>query len=128
MLLMLYIMPLHDEARNCFDDVIASVAAWSNRDYEVMYSKTWSLLYEPVQTNVAPLGNSIDLVYYNKYTLLEKYHGIKLKFHPKESQDHMFSIIHNELSKNLPIAVLMNAFWCPTCPGYHLKETLARQS
>lgn len=120
---MLNIIPLHDEARDCFDDIIASVAAWTSRDYELMYLNTWSFLYEPSSLSIAPLGNSINLISYNKYALLEKYHGIKLEFHSKESPEIMFLTIRRELSKNLPVAILVNAFWCPTCPGYHIKET-----
>lgn len=121
--IMLCITPYHDEARDCFDDVIASVAAWSNRNYELMYSKAWSFLYKPVQTNIAPLGNSINLLPYNRYELLMKYHGIKIEHHVNKSPKYMFKKIKYELSKNLPVAIFINAFWCPTCPGYQKKET-----
>lgn len=120
--MMLNILSKNDDSQDCFDDIVATIAAWLNRDYELMYSGAWSFIYEPIESDVAPLGNSINLIPYDKYALLEKYHGIKLVLHEKTSLEHTLSIICSELSESRPVAVLINAFWCPSCPGYHLEK------
>lgn len=121
---MLNILPKKNyEIQNCLDDIVVTVANWFNRGYELMYSGSWSFLYKPAKTHVAPLGNSIDIIPTDKYILLEKYHGIKLNFQKNKSLDDTLTIIGNELSKNRPVAIYINAFWCPTCFAYQIQKT-----
>jgi hypothetical protein len=49
--LILDIKPLRDQRRNCFEDILATLAPYYSRDYELMFAESWNFSLIPYNTN-----------------------------------------------------------------------------
>jgi hypothetical protein len=98
----------------CEDIVIATIAKYYRRDYEMIYLDSWSFIYDKSE-NRPNLGFKFNTLNVNKVSLLEKYYGIRQNYFNIGNLYEMKKIIFDELSKNNPTVVDLDVFcfeWC----------------
>lgn len=98
---------------NCVDGLIASVAKWNNRAYELAYANAWdfSIYYEIKGENTfAQLNIPITL----DYDILKSNNGIDLKYIEfNKNKNDFLTILKKELAQQRPIIIILNYCWCP---------------
>lgn len=102
-----------DESHNCMDNILATVARWANRDYELMFCNSWGFAYNPDQKKDLILGSYIKSCFENRNELLEKYHGIKLNFYKANNTSDLLKRIKTELRKKNLVSINTDVFLCP---------------
>ncbi|MHB8063120.1 MAG: hypothetical protein ACYDG2_10885 [Ruminiclostridium sp.] len=107
------IVPHHDDARDCEEDLIAAVACWLGRDYELMFSESWGFSFSPANEDLNSfIGNGIKFKKSSTWSLLEKYHGISVNVKPLNDFSKDTALIHRELSESRPVLLNIDGFYC----------------
>lgn len=109
------IIPIKKEHYNCFDCVIASLAQAWNFEFRLMYANHWGFKYKPYNemedlsfgARLKPGWNGVPK------TLLKKNHGLYLKWHKMNCCEDTLNLLSKELSENRPVAIYIDAFFCP---------------
>lgn len=114
------ITPIKDRRNNCAEDILASIAAWLGRDYQLMFSSSLNFNYK---NNLATIGEGIVIEQSQKYELLEEYHGINVNIVRGESKK-IINIIISELNRNKPVGVAIDSFFCPWDNNYKIEHNL----
>lgn len=127
--LMLDIKPLRDQRRNCFEDILASLAPFYSRDYELMFAEAWNFTFMPKAPNADKLlGERIEIKQSNDFLLLQKYHGIKFNTHKYNSLPEFLCIVNSELLSGHPLILSLPRYCCPWSPLYHKQLDKIRHS
>lgn len=108
------IKPIGDDSLDCFGDLIASIAAWWNLNYELMFVESWCFNFQPIVSSASSLlSQQISGPERMPLKNLERYHGLKLKMHQNLSANKVFNIINKELVSEKPSILIIDDFWCP---------------
>ncbi|MCX8131999.1 MAG: AMP-binding protein [Clostridia bacterium] len=107
------IIPLHEDTRNCYEDLIASLASWLGRDHQMLYLKDWDFEFDETKGDLLGkcLSPKSDLS--TRIDLLHKYHGIKLTEQNCKDAKEALKLIRNEICEGRPVAINLDIFWCP---------------
>lgn len=95
---------------DCIADQIITVAKWLNIDYELMFSETWNFKYKLKINDNDLIGKRFGTGSSEIFSLLEKYHGIKMNYHKYTENSKIIEIIHNNITNHMPILILMDSF------------------
>lgn len=119
------INPVRNDNYNCFQAVIATLAAFWGRDCRLMFSDQWGFQYkEPTDINPHKIGERLRPGWKGKTKeLLEIYHGIEVAWHSDIDHRYALQVLENELLFSRPIAVYMDAYLCPWTPAYNKYHT-----
>ena len=101
----------YEDAFNCSEIMIVSVAKWLGYDYAMCFADNWNFCYD--KNNSDLIGNNIKLIDNNAYDYLEKYHGLKTNYHKNINIKHTINSINAEIIKNMPVVICIDTFWCP---------------
>lgn len=102
----------------CFDDCIATLSKYIGRDFELMYSGSWSFGFDPADSScLSSIGKRVRIDRLNKYRLLEKYHGITLTDNNLPESEGI-DCIKSNLESGKPVILIIDCFWCPWDPGF----------
>ena len=63
--------------QNCFDNLVATIAANEHKDYELMLSKSWGFDFNDSKESV---GEKIHYSSKNDFYMLRKFHGIEVLY------------------------------------------------
>ena len=117
--MILDIKPLRDQRRNCFEDILATLAPYYSRDYELMFAESWNFSLIPYNTNSnLLLCDRIVIKHSNMFSFLQKYHGIMLKTYKCYSLSEVLFKINAELLTGNPTIISIPRYWCPWSPLY----------
>jgi hypothetical protein len=123
--LQLNIKPLHDDTRNCLEDIYVTVATWWNREYAFLFLHSWSFGFMPSSLvkkefigDRITLNRSRESRCDKQELLLEKYHGIRVEWKRFGTMQEIISVIENEIMKYNPVCLYIDSFWCPWNPAY----------
>lgn len=113
------IEPIHTVGFNCLENCLISILNWKSVEYEKAFVDSWKFpfLHGSDSTllgkrfKLTPLKNCLD-----KYTV---YCGVRLNQLDSYSIGDPYYIIKNELSKNMPLILFTDLFYCPWCKEYH---------
>lgn len=113
--LILDIKPYHEKTYSCFEDVVATIAIWWNREYILKFIESWGFSYmlspEKLECRIRPkVGNA--------YWALEEYHGISITELIPRTFDEQIHVINEEIKSNNPVSIYINSFWCPWNPAF----------
>ena len=77
-------------ARDCLEDILASVISWWGRRYELMFASSWSFDFKPGSGEL--VGPRLDAEISPALDLLETHHGIRVSWgYPFNRSYNMFS-------------------------------------
>ena len=96
---------------NCFEAVLANMAKWIGRDYELMYINEWDFSYYPPKDLSNRLGRSLAL-HFDKRNALDRFYGIKYVEFTCDNFTEVLKLFKNELKSNskFPLARLDTYF------------------
>ncbi|MEK5163571.1 C39 family peptidase [Paenibacillus sp. FSL R5-0527] len=114
---MIAVVPHGDKKMTCLEAEVSSVLKWMKRSHEMMFLDSWGIDY---QDNVkVRLGEKISLgKRENRFTYLERFHGVKVTYVEGASSDEIKKVI----SKGTPVTVFGNMYWIPWEHPYYLKR------
>lgn len=111
------IKPINYSFSNCFEAILANIAVWDKRNYELMYINEWNFKFNLLKEGVANrLGNSLNSFCDIRNTLYF-YHGIKFTQYECLDFANLIDIINQQLLSK-PITVRMDTFYCPWDKSY----------
>ena len=117
------INPIDYKFSNCFEAILANIAFWKNRNFELMYVNEWDFKYKLQNKDIAnPLGNSLDS-FCDKRNPLWHYHGIKFTQYESSSFDNLVEIIINQILIK-PITVRIDTFFFSWDKSYNKHHNL----
>ncbi len=124
------IAPIYDEAYECFQGILVSLAKHFGYEYELMFASSWrfELLPESSANSYCLLGDRLEQPWKVSYVeLLRIYHGISVIHKPVDTIDALLALIENEMQKGLPVSLSIDSFWCHwtyTYNKYHYNHTI----
>lgn len=117
----LAIEPVHGAYRNCLEDILATVSIYFQNDFELMYAESWGFTFYPAVRNLnTALGKRLDAGKNDYFSNLEKFHGLRTKWHLKRTLAEYELLIRTELLAGNPVAVFMDAYWLPWTKAYKI--------
>ena len=105
--------PVSDDALNCFENLVATVARWWRLDYEMMLSNTWNFSFRSGDLPEGSLSDRIELNRGDFWGLLKQYHRLEPKAYYDKPMAELKPLIHRELEARNPVAVNIDNYWCP---------------
>ncbi|PWW02855.1 hypothetical protein DFQ01_108132 [Paenibacillus cellulosilyticus] len=104
----------NDEMLDCHENLIASYASSVGCDYEMMFIRAWDFRFGPAEQSTTQLiGPRLSAQRTPDYEWLRQFHGISLEMNDRLSSDQVYRHVQEELLQNNPVAVGMDAYWCP---------------
>ena len=103
---------LNTKFSDCFESVLANIAHWQERDYQLMYVNEWDFKF----TSQNSLGNSLD-THRDKSNAFNSYYGIKYTEYDCPDFKELIAVLNEEL-KDKPITVRVDTYYCPWDKGY----------
>lgn len=97
----------------CLDDCIATICAFFDRDYEMMYIGGYNVF-----RSKDFFSKEYQLCLKDAPENLYKYHGVRIKKQKKYSYRKLKKRINMELMNGKPVMVLFDPYWCPWDEGY----------
>lgn len=120
----------YDEAYECFQGVLVSLAKYFNYEYELMFASSWG--FDICPSN--PLEEYCSFGYRLKscekvsfLELIQKYHGISVIKKEVNTVSALEKIVKSELEKGLPVTLAIDSFWCSwtyTYKKYHYDHVI----
>lgn len=108
----LEIQPVHDNSRDCLEDMLVSIAEWYGCGYELMFSESLEFRYIWKDAEIVTLGNTLTPEK-NFFKCLEAYHGLKtILRRPKDNQQ-LLQLVIDELTQKHPNIIQFDSFWSP---------------
>ncbi len=114
---MLDIIPIQNDRYNCFQGVIASVASFWDREYDLFFTDSWVFNYNKSNSEMI-FGERLNDNYSYNFELLEKYHGLKVIPLDFDEFEEFFNFLKTEILRKHPVAIDMKEYWCPWSPQY----------
>jgi amino acid adenylation domain-containing protein len=116
---LLDLKPLHDGAFNCEQDLVATIAAWQGRNYQLMFVEAWGFDYRPDKPgSFTPYSQRIGADQGDEWKNLFQYHGMQVFKYNDLTAAATLGIVKRELGTGRPVAVLLDTYWCPWDAGY----------
>ncbi|MCX7922796.1 MAG: BtrH N-terminal domain-containing protein [Clostridia bacterium] len=113
------IIPKHDDIRNCYQDIIATVSEWRGRGHELMFADAWNFNFSPLESgSEGVIGERLGVGELDILPLLKRYYGISLNIHNVSTLEEILDIVRKELNRGYPSIIQIDSFWCPSDPGY----------
>lgn len=98
--------------QNCFDNLVATIAANEHKDYELMLSKSWGFDFNDSKESV---GEKIHYSSKNDFYMLRKFHGIEVLY----IEDKFNLDVHNQYCEYYEyIGAAIDTFKCPWDKSY----------
>ncbi len=98
----------------CEEAVLASVALWMKRRYEMIFSQMWKFkLAEEDMMVHGVVGSRILIEDGDPKQLLEQYHGIRVTEHDIYYPKEILNIAHKELKAGLPTKTVLKGEYVP---------------
>ena len=88
-------------ARDCLEDILASVISWWGRRYELMFASSWSFDFK--QGSGEFVGPRLDAEISPALDLLETHHGIRVSFGTKPVGTDLFALVLKEIRGGGPV-------------------------
>ena len=88
-------------ARDCLEDILASVISWRGRRYELMFASSWSFDFKPGSGEL--VGPRLDAEISPALDLLETHHGIRVSFGTKPDGTDLFAPVLKEIRGGHPV-------------------------
>lgn len=99
----------------CLETMLASIATWWNRNYEMIFIDTWDFSFE--ENNFGLLGERIKKKRdWNLIENFEKYHGIKVDCFSFDGSKDICEKINQELNIGKPFPISFNSRYAPWAP------------
>ncbi len=124
------IAPVYDEAYECFQCILVSVANYFGFEYELMFASSWGFellpgnMHEPYCSFGPRLERSWEVSFVD---LLNRYHGIAAVQKSVCTLADLQSLFEREMQKGMPVALFMDSFWCRwtlTYNKYHYNHSV----
>ncbi len=90
-------------ARDCVEDILASVISWLGRPYEVMFASSWSFDFKPGSSEL--VGPRLNAEISPALDLLETHHGVRVSFVTKPVGTALFALALEEICGGRPIVL-----------------------
>jgi hypothetical protein len=115
---MLDIKPLHEEGRDCFTDMVVSVAEWSKINYELAFVEAWNFKFlDQNPKQLKSIGVNIKPDWGRWQFLLRFYHGLQVVSFRSTSLETLL-LVKRELSMGRPVIIFIDSFYCPWHDNY----------
>ncbi|PPA68714.1 hypothetical protein [Jeotgalibacillus proteolyticus] len=116
------IVPVHDDAYSCLEDLIYSLCVWKDNDFHAMFASSWNFDLDPFDSK-SPLSLAKRIGTGNKEwdKLLSIYHGVKIsdqqnRFSAKELLQRI-----KDRSLELPLIIAFDYYYCPWSKEFYYK-------
>jgi len=96
---------------SCFDDIIYTLAKWTNRQCYFMFIDRWNFKIEDNESKIC--GEIFNSEYSINDNFLRKYHGIDISEKKIDTYYELLNILKDELLNGNPIIVIFDAYECP---------------
>lgn len=101
----------------CEEAIMASVAVWFKRRYEMIFSQSWNFkIREEDPEYPGYFGSRILLTSGDQLQLLERYHGIRTIYHDVSDFAGILNIANEQITAGFPIVVWINYDYVPLIP------------
>ncbi|WP_270171077.1 C39 family peptidase [Paenibacillus sp. SYP-B4298] len=117
------ISPIKEMDYNCIDGIIASVAGWLGRDYELMFLGSWDFAFS-LDLHGHSLGRRMQLLPEPVLQLLDKYHGIRRIAEAADNAQEGMARIEELIPTGVPVVLTCNAYWVPWDKYYGQQHTV----
>lgn len=94
----------------CLDDCIATVAAYYNQDYELMYAGGYEIMRRNSPSNYA---QNYMVALKDGPNYLWKYHGLKFQSFYIYNKRRLIKRIQKNFLNKKPVLVIFDPYWCP---------------
>jgi len=116
----LNIKPVQIDGLDCFEILLATVAAHYNREYQLAFSEALGFEYLQADSESTELiGNRINTGNKNIVNLHKKYCGIDTKRIEIKTAEGIIDVIKQQLHISLPTIISINTYYCPWHGDYH---------
>lgn len=110
------VKPLHFDYHSCEEDILATIATFLHKDFQLMYCNSWGGSYK---RDCETIGASLSEGKSCFFTNLKDYHGIDLKESKIRSLDDIGDLFSAEEKKGRPILLYIDEYDCPWSPFFH---------
>ena len=110
-------------ARDCVEDILASVISWWGRRYEVMFASSWGFAFRP--RSGGSVGHRLDAEISPSWKLLETYHGIKVSIEETSLGTDLFALVVREIDGGRPVVLSRGGERSSSEPGSAPRFVLA---
>lgn len=98
---------------NCLNGLIASVAKWNRKEYEIAYAESWDFVVD-YEIKEEYTFQTLDFPDSLNYDLLKSFCGISLNYIEFDNNKEDFiTKIKSELEQQRPIIIILDYCWCP---------------
>ncbi|MEK4477158.1 hypothetical protein NSQ91_28450 [Paenibacillus sp. FSL R7-0048] len=116
----------HDDARNCTEESLATIASFLGKDHMLMYKDAWHFAYVTHDLGAGPYMFGPLLKHDEKIghnlEYLAQYHGIRFHYLKKSTEPDISGFVMDELKDSRPVALDIDGFWCPWIAEYQTKH------
>lgn len=117
--MILDIQPLHEEGRDCYEDLLVSSTMYIKKECELAFSGAWNFTLLPIDPlEKGLLGPRIYSQLGKIGNLLERYYGISVKNHESKNPVEILEYIKYELLLKHPVIIFMDCYYCPWHTNY----------
>lgn len=112
------LVPLHNENRNCFEDVCVTVCGWYQRRYEYMYKNSWAFNYDTHDLNKC-IGKRLFYDDPKQFSIYTEHSGIIIAYDQFSNLEEGILKIGQALEEKKIVALTnMDMFWLPWTSSY----------
>lgn len=111
----LNIVPLKEPHCNCVENIFVTILQNMNKKYHFLLSESWGFSYQRSDTEKL-LGERLSSGESSVFDLMDIHYGVSITINDIKPGEHdaAYTKILNELSKGLPVLIVMDAFWDPS--------------
>lgn len=114
---MIKIEMLKDIRRNCYEDILASLSRYWNREYQLCFLESWGFKYTYPS---ASIGAGLDPQKGKLEKTAKEYCGVIVEWNKFSISD--IENIKNEILKGQPVCIRIDKYNCPWSNCYHEKR------
>lgn len=114
---LLIIKPIHNPKGTCYQDIIASVASYWGRNYELMYTTAWGFSFQS-SMNADTIGSRMNAGFVISLEDLAAYHGINISLENYGDSDGVIGAVIEQIKNGMPVGVNTDNYWTPWLNGY----------
>jgi hypothetical protein len=124
-ILMIDIKPVRNDNYNCFQTVVATLATFWRRDYELIFSDQWGFQFKvPFESNNQRIGELLMPGWKGETKeILNRYHGMEITWHINVHYSYAINKLQEELLVTRPIAIYIDSYLCPWSPAFNKYHT-----
>jgi hypothetical protein len=108
------IIPTDCAGLDCVDGLVISVAEWLHRKYKLVFAEAWNFQFaDEIEEYPHTIGGRLFIPNVVDQEILKACCGIEVNYNKINNAEQLISILKEEVSKQRPVIIIYDMFWCP---------------